>query len=51
MSSHHTNLSLFTGARRTDEHLQLNSELLILTEYLIELLHEVLSFPSIWEVL
>ena len=50
-SSHHTDLSLFAGARRADEHLQLNSELLVLTQNLVELLHEVLGLSSIWQVL
>lgn len=51
LSPHHTDLSLFTGAGRTDEHLQLDSQLFILSEDLIELLHKVLRLSSIWQVL
>lgn len=51
VSSHHTDLSLFAGAGRTDEHLQLDSELLVLTKNLVELLHEVLGLSCIWQVL
>lgn len=51
MSSHHTDLSLFTGAGRADEHLQLDPELLVLSENLVELLHEVLGFTSVWKIL
>lgn len=51
VSSHHTDLSLLAGAGGADEHLQLNSELLILTKNLVELLHEVLGFSSIWQIL
>lgn len=50
-SSHHTDLSLFAGAGWADEHLQLNSELLVLTQNLVELLHEVLGLSSIWQIL
>lgn len=50
-STHHTDLSLFAGASWADEHLQLDSELLILTENLVELLHEVLRLSSIWQIL
>lgn len=51
VSPHHTNLSLFAGAGGTDEHLKLDSELLILTKNLIELLHEVLRLPSVRQIL
>lgn len=51
VSSHHTDLSLFAGAGRADEHLQLDSELLVLTKNLVELLHEVLSLSCVWQVL
>ncbi|TNN69383.1 hypothetical protein EYF80_020384 [Liparis tanakae] len=44
-------LRLFAGACRADEHLQLDSELLIFAQNLIELLHEVLGFSSIWQIL
>lgn len=50
-SSHHTDLRLFAGACRADEHLQLDSELLIFAQNLIELLHEVLGFSSVWQIL
>lgn len=50
-TSHHTDLGLFAGAGWTDEHLQLDSELLVLTKNLIKLLHKVLCFSSIWQVL
>lgn len=51
VSSHHTDLSLFAGTGRADEHLQLDSELLVLTENLVELLHEVLGLSSVWQIL
>lgn len=51
VSSHHTDLGLFTGAGRTDECLQLDPELLVLPENLVELLHEVLGLSCIWQVL
>lgn len=51
MFSHHTNLRLFARASRTDEDLKLSSELLIVTENLIELFHKILRFPRIWQVL
>lgn len=50
-SSHHTDLRLFAGAGRADEHLQLDSELLVLSQNLVELLHEVLGLSSVWQVL
>lgn len=50
-SSHHTDLGLFAGACRADEHLQLDSELLVFTQNLVELLHKVLGLSGVWEVL
>lgn len=51
VSSHHTDLSLFAGAGGADEHLQLDSELLVLSEDLVKLLHEVLGLSGVWQVL
>ena len=51
VSSHHTDLSLLARAGWTDEHLKLNSELLIFAKSLVELLHEILGLSCIWQVL
>ena len=50
-SSHHTDLGLFAGAGGADKHVQLRSELLVLSQNLVELLHEVLGLSSIWQIL
>lgn len=49
--THHTLFSLFTWAGGADELLKLKTEFLIFTQNLIKLLHKVLSFAWVWEIL
>lgn len=49
--THHTLFSLFARAGWADELLQLQTQLLIFTQNLIKLLHEVLSFPWVRKIL